>query len=255
MELRLLGPVDAWHGGVRLGLGPRKQRFCLAVLALEANHLVRTDRLVDLTWPAAPPRTARHAIAVNVSGLRRILGAARGTSAAELVTHGAGYMLRTDPLSIDVHRFRWLVDAAARASRHLDRLDLLRRALTLWRGPALVDAGAPDVINRLTQHLTEERLAAEEQLAETELRAGNHLGIVARLVDLVAAHPYRQGLVALLMLAQYRSGLIGDALASYRTARTTMAAEVGLDPGPRLRRLEGAILRGDPQLDAPDLTW
>jgi ABC-2 type transport system ATP-binding protein len=255
MELRLLGPVEAWHGGIRIGLGPRKQRFCLAVLALEANRLVRIDRLVDLTWPAAPPRTARHAIAVNVSCLRRVLRAARAASSTELVTPGSGYMLRTDPMSVDVHRFRDLVAAAIRATGHPDRRDLLRRALSLWRGPALVDAGAPEVVDRLTRHLVEERLAAEERLAEAELRAGDHLSVLGRLVDLVTRHPYRQGLVALLMLAQYRCGLIGDALATYRTARTTMAADVGLDPGPRLRHLEGAILRGDAWLDGPDVRW
>jgi DNA-binding SARP family transcriptional activator len=251
MDIRLLGPVEAWLDGVRLALGPRKQRFCFALLALEINRVVSVDRLVDLTWPGSPPRTARHAIAVNICGLRVALGLGQGARPAELATHGRGYTLRADPQCVDVHRFRALVQQARETARHADRLGPLRRALALWRGTPLADAGPPEVVDRLTHRLTQERLAAEEERLDAELHVGNHTGVLGSLVEMVAQHPHRQRLVGQLMLAQYRSGLTAEALATYRTAHAAITGDTGLDPGPRLRELEGAILRGDHRLDPP----
>jgi DNA-binding SARP family transcriptional activator len=251
MDIRLLGPVEAWLDGVRLALGPRKQRFCFALLALEINRVVSVDRLVDLTWSGSPPPTARHAIAVNVSGLRMALRLGQGGRPVELATQGRGYTLRADPQCVDVHRFRALVQEAREAARYADRLGSLRRALALWRGAPLADAGPPEIVDRLTCGLTQERLAAEEERVDAELHVGNHTGVLGTLVEMVAQHPHRQRLVGQLMLAQYRSGLITDALATYRAARAAMAGDTGLDPGRRLRELESAILRGDPSLDPP----
>nr|MDT0659076.1 AfsR/SARP family transcriptional regulator [Micromonospora sp. DSM 115978] len=250
VEIRLLGPVEAWSDGGRLDLGPRQQRFGLAVLALEVNHLVSVGRLVDLTWPTGPPRTARHAVQVNISRLRAVLRATRGAEAVALTTQGDGYALRGDPLIVDAHLFRDLLGRARRSVRDTDRVSLLRQALALWRGPALAGVGAPEITDTLTRGLTEERLAAEEECVDAELRAGNHLGVLGGLVELVARHPHRQRSVAQLMIAQYRAGLTADALATYRSARTAMARDIGLDPGRHLRDLEQAILRGDPGLDA-----
>jgi DNA-binding SARP family transcriptional activator len=255
MDIRLLGPVEAWLDGVRLALGPRKQRFCLALLALEVNRMVSVDRLVDLTWPGSPPRTARHAIAVNISRLRAALRLGQGGRPVELANQGRGYTLRADPQCVDVHRFRALVQQARESARHADRLGPLRRALALWRGAPLADAGPPEVVDRLTHGLTQERLAAEEERVDAELYVGNHLGVLGTLVEMVAQYPHRQRLVGQLMIAQYRSGLIADALVTYRVARAAMAGDMGLDPGRRLRELEGAILRGDHRLDQPATTW
>jgi DNA-binding SARP family transcriptional activator len=255
MDIRVLGPVEAWLDGVRLALGPRKQRFCLALLALEVNRVVSVDRLVDLTWSGSPPPTARHAIAVNVSRLRAALRPGHGGRLVELATQGRGYALRADPQCVDVHRFRALVLQARASARHADRLGPLRQALALWRGTPLADAGPPEVVDRLTHGLTQERLAAEEERIDAELHVGNHAGVLGTLVELVAQHQHRQRLVGQLMLAQYRSGLIADALATYRAARAAMAGDMGLDPGRRLRALEHAILRGDPDLDLPATSW
>lgn len=256
MDIRLLGPVEVWLDGVRLALGPRKQRFCLALLALEVNRTVSVDRLVDLTWSGSPPPTARHAIAVNISRLRGVLRLGAGGRPVELATQGRGYTLRADPQCVDVHRFRAFVQQARESPRHAaERLASLRRALALWRGTPLADAGSPEVVDRLTHGLAQERLAAEEDRVDAELHVGNHAGILGTLIELVAQYPHRQRLVGQLMLAQYRCGLVADALATYRAARAAIAGDIGLDPGRRLRELEHAILRGDPNLDRPGTTW
>lgn len=243
MEIRLLGPVQAWRERTQVDLGPRQQRFVLAVLAMEINRIVTVDRLVDLCWPQRPPATARHAIRVNVSRLRAVL------ATSELAWERGGYVLRADPMRVDAHQFRALTEQARRSAHDVDRVCLFRRALSLWRGPALADVATSEVVARLTCGLTENRLAAAEECLESELSLGRHRAVLDELAELVAQHPYRQGLVALLMTAHYRAGQTADALVTFRNTRALLARDLGLDPEGRLLRLEEAILRSDPNLD------
>ncbi|HZM76448.1 MAG TPA: BTAD domain-containing putative transcriptional regulator [Candidatus Limnocylindrales bacterium] len=247
VDLRVLGPVEAFADGRPVNLGPRKQRLMLAVLALEANQVVPIDRLVELMWPESPPRTAVHAVQVCASRLRAVLA-----SRLELVGHGGGYMLRADPLLIDVHRFLSLVEQARTAGDDRARMCLLDNALALWAGPALSGSAPPELSDRLCRGLEEARLAAVEDRLAVRLRLGGHRDALAELTALVAAYPRRGRPVELLMLALYRDGRAADALGVYQQARQVLADELGLDPGPELQRLEIAILRGDPSLDLPE---
>jgi DNA-binding SARP family transcriptional activator len=246
VEFRLLGPVEAWAGGRQIDLGPRKQRLALAILALQVNRLVPVDRLVELTWPNVPPPTARHAVHVRVCGL---LAAADGAGVG-IITRGSTYALRADPMCIDVHRFRVVVSEARKETADINRAYLLRNALGLWQGPALADA-ATEKVEQLCRGLEEARLAAVEEWLDAELRLGRHNSILDELIELAAQHPYRQGLVGLLMLALYRGGRAPEALRTYRAVRNRLVDEFGLDPHARLQQLERAILRADPTLDLP----
>src|SRR6185437_15643630 len=75
MDIVLLGPVQVRIAGRPVRLGAPQHRLVLGVLALEVNRLVPVDRLVELMWPASPPRTAIHAVQVAVSRLRGLLAA------------------------------------------------------------------------------------------------------------------------------------------------------------------------------------
>jgi DNA-binding SARP family transcriptional activator/tetratricopeptide (TPR) repeat protein len=248
VRLQLLGPVEAYAEGLRIKIGPRKQRLVLAILALEVNRPVEVFRIVDLVWPREPPRTAEHAVRVCVSALR---AAFAGLSGLEIQTSGSGYVMVTDPMTIDVHLFRWLVTQATSAHDDVSRVRLLRRALDLWRGPPLGDTAPPETWQRLMAGLMETRLAAQEDLIEARLRLGGHRDLLDELTSLVEEHPQRERLVRQLMLALYRSGRRSEALAAYRRTREWLAEELGLDPGEDLRRLELAILRGDPGIASP----
>jgi DNA-binding SARP family transcriptional activator len=256
VEFRLLGRLEALAGGRPVDIGPFKQRLVLALLALMVNQPVHVDRLVDVTWPVAPPRTALHAIHVRVSRLRAAL-AGQGDD-AEITTRGPTYSLHADPRSIDVHRFRHLVSNAHATTDDVERSLLLRGAMGLWRGPPLVDLKVPS-IEELCRGLEELRLTAWEDLLDTELRLGRHGAVLNELVEFVAQYPYRQRFTALLMLALYRDGRAPEALHTYRQARSWLADEYGLDPHTQLQQMENAILRADPSLDlrqpriAPDV--
>lgn len=226
MEFQLLGAVEAWEREQQLDLGPRKQRFTFAILALQANQLVSVDKLIDLTWPTQPPRTAQHAIHVRVSRLRRaIAGARSGRRDADIVTHGSAYMLKVNPLRVDVHRFRAVVAGARQETHDAVKVSLLRHALSMWHGPALADVTTPDAAAVLCLGLEDARLAALEDCLDAELRLGKHTTVVGELTDLVARHPYRQRLQALLTMA--------------------------LEPGSRPSNPQRATVCADPALDPP----
>lgn len=249
MEFRLLGAVEAWTSKRQLDLGPRQQRFVLAILALKVNQLIPVDRLMDLTWPNSPPHTARHAIHVRVSQLRAVLANARADrEGVEIITRGPTYVLRADPMCVDAHRFRALVTRARIETNDAEKALLLRVALDMWHGPPLADVASP-LADQLCRGLEEARLAALEEWLDTELRLGRHTEVIDELIEFAVQYPYRQRLLAQLMLALYRAGRAPEALGAYRLARSRLVDELGLDPEPQLQRLEIAILSADPALE------
>ena len=164
-------------------------------------------------------------------------------------------MLSVWPESVDAARFESLLDRGRRelAAGEAKRASAtLRDALALWRGPPLADLAFEPFAQSEIARLEELRLTALEARIEADLALGRQDLLVAELETLVAAHPYREGLRAQLMLALYRSGRQAEALETYRRARRTFSEELGIDPGPRLQELEGAILRHDASLEAPD---
>jgi DNA-binding SARP family transcriptional activator len=142
VEFRVLGPVEVVHGDTPVRFARRQQRLVLGILALEANHVVTVDRLIDLLWNDQPPRNARAVLQSRVSEIRAYLGGVDDPD-AEVHTVDNGYVLRTAPGQVDALVFR----AAAGGWRELPSIeaarDSLRRALGLWRGPVL-GGGLPD---------------------------------------------------------------------------------------------------------------
>ncbi|GAA2586684.1 tetratricopeptide repeat protein [Actinomadura fulvescens] len=251
MEFFLLGPVRASVAGRPVNIGVRKQRLLLAVLCLEVNQEVGTERLIRLLWPQGPPPTARGMVHTYVSGLRTTLAKTGAADHGIRIERGrSGYVLRCDPGRIDVHRFRALAAEARAGSDDEHRVTLLGRALALWRGPALTGAGDEQARAQLAGGLEESRLNATEDLVEARLRLGRHHAVLHELLALVAEHPNRPRLTGALMLALHRAGRTADALEVYQAMRRRLREDLGLDPPPELRELHVAMLRGDPGLAA-----
>jgi DNA-binding SARP family transcriptional activator/tetratricopeptide (TPR) repeat protein len=238
MDLRVLGPVEAVVDDHPVVIGAGKPRALLAMLALSEGSRVSSEALIDGLWGEAPPATAPKIVQVYVSQLRKVLGV--GGNGAEIVTRGRGYELRLGDGELDVRRFERLVAEG-----------LPREALALWRGPPLDDVATEPFAALEIRRLEELRLAAVEMAIDQDLAMGRHAEIVGELETLVAQEPLRERLHALRMLALYRSGRQAAALEAYRRARKALVDEVGVEPGPELRRLHEAILRQDPALDPP----
>ena len=246
IALYLLGPFEATAGGRSVPLGGQRQRAVLARLALAGGSVVPVERLIDELWDGEPPPSALNTIQSYVSNLRRAFSA----SGPLVERVGPGYRVALTPDQIDLHRFAAAVaGAATSASDPAERLGSLDHALGLWRGPALADFAdeawaRPDIVR-----LEELRLAAMEARFDAVLDGGHHAVVVGELEQAVRDHPLRERFCAQLMLALYRSGRQADALRAYERTRTYLADEVGLDPGPDLQRLAGAVLEHDAWLD------
>ena len=251
VQYRILGPLEVCAGERALNLGGTRQRRILAALLLATNRPVSLFRLVESVWEGAEPATARRQVQNAVAGLRAVLGRAGAANAIE--THETGYLLRVGPDQLDALVFEQLVDRARAAAADGDpsgAAAALREALGLWRGPVLAGLGGQLAEVRATR-LEEKRLAALEEVIELELAAGAHARLVSELRGLVTEHPLRERFVGQLMVALYRGGRQAEALAAYHELAGRLSGELGLDPGPDLRRCYEAVLREDPSLDPP----
>jgi DNA-binding SARP family transcriptional activator len=236
VEYALLGTLEVRSDGHTVAVGRGKQRALLAVLAFYAGRVVSAERLIDELWGDEPPATAATALQVYVSRLRKALGE------GAIETRDPGYLVHGD---VDVRRFDRLV-SEARRSEPGHAAGLLSEALSLWRGAALCDCDLPLEAARLE----EQRVAATEERIEADLTSGRSSELVGELESLVAEHPLREPFRAQLMLALYRAGRQAEALDAYRSARTALLDELGIEPSPRLQQLEKAILRQDDSLAA-----
>jgi YVTN family beta-propeller protein len=247
MEFRMLGELEVRDGGDRrIPLGAGKQRAVLALLLLHANEVVATDRLIDELWGESPPETARKAVQVHITRLRKALGAGR------IRTRERGYVLDLDSDELDLRRFeRRVLEARDLREQGEDAraADVLRDALGLWNGPPLADFAYEPFAQNEIARLEELRLEALEERVDADLAIGHGGDLVGELEILVAQHPYRERLRGQLMLALYRDGRQAEALAVYQQTRRLLVDELGIEPSPALQRLEGAILRQEPALE------
>jgi predicted ATPase/DNA-binding SARP family transcriptional activator len=254
VEFRILGPLEAVDdGGRTLPLGGRRPRSIMATLVVEANRMVSTDRLVEEVWGSNAPRSAVATLQSYLSRLRHALepGLASNATPGRLVTHQAGYELRADTSEIDARRFEALAAAGRAAAAGGDDPTAVRRlaeALELWRGPVLDGLDPGPTVRGEVSRLTELRLGVVEERLKVELALGHHADVVGELEALVAAHPLRERLHALRMLALYRSGRQADALAAFSEARRALVTGLGIEPGHRLSRLQQRMLVQDPTL-------
>ena len=244
MELRILGPLEAFANGQQVLIGRGKPQALLALLALRRGTVVSTDAIIDCLWGERPPQTAVKSVQVYVSRLRRSLGD------DVIVTRPPGYALEIEPEQLDLARFERLVDEA-RQLPPAEAATSLRDALALWRGPPLADLHEGFADAEIAR-LEELRLSALEERIDTDLALGRSAQVIPELEGLVRTHPYRERLRGQLMLALYRSGRQAEALDVYRETRTTLSEELGLEPGDDLRELERRILAQDSALaDSP----
>jgi DNA-binding SARP family transcriptional activator len=249
LSFRILGPVQVLAGGAPVELGGPLQRALLARLVLEPGQVVARERLIDDLWEEKPPAGATRALETKVSRLRSALG-----SAAPIVARGGGYAIEVDPGQVDAERFRALVAGAERDRESVPERARagIESALALWRGAPL--GGVPGELLRAERaRLEERRLEAVEMRIDLALELGGGRALLAELLTLHAEHPLRERITEQLMLCQYRAGRQAEALETYRDSARYLRDEVGLEPGPRLRDLERAILDHDPGLGAPSL--
>ncbi|MFD4135936.1 BTAD domain-containing putative transcriptional regulator [Streptomyces goshikiensis] len=238
------------HGPETVVLKPSKPTSLLAALLLHPNTVVSTTYLLRAVWDEEPPATARAALQTCVLRLRRLF-AKYGISATTIEAVPGGYRMRNDTETLDLVLFRTLTAGAGSATGPGEELYRLREALSLWHGQPLANVASRMLQQDAVPALEQERLRVLERVCDLELAAGNCHQVLVDLYEGARRHPVRERFTEQLIEALYRTGRQAEALAEYRTVRDRLRDELGIDPGPGLRRLELAILRSEDLAPAP----
>jgi DNA-binding SARP family transcriptional activator len=249
VQVRLLGPLEVVDGNRRVEIGPRERRM-LAVLALRPGQVASVDQIAEAVWPDKLPPSGSKVIQNLALRLRRALANPEEVPAIETV--GAGYRLVASPGGIDVGCVENLADQARRAAAGGDLAAasvLLGEALAWWRGAPAQELGDMPAGVAEMHRLEELKLVLIEEKVEADLALGVHRQLVPDLERLVQEHPYREGLWRQLMVALYRGGRQAEALATFQRVRARLIEDLGVEPGPALRRTERAVLDHDPDLE------
>ncbi|MFE7357117.1 BTAD domain-containing putative transcriptional regulator [Streptomyces sp. NPDC057543] len=247
LRFSVLGPVRAWRGGEVLPSGSPQQRALLTALLLRGGRTATASELIDAIWGEDPPSQALAAVRTYASRLRKVL------DPRTLVSDAGGYAIRTRRDALDLTVAQELAAEADKARAACDRAQaraLFNKALGLWDGEALASVPGPYAEYQRTR-LEEWRLQLTETRLDLDLEVGHHAEAVSELTALTAAHPLRERLRELLMIALYRSGRQAEALAVYADTRRLLADELGVDPRPELSQLQQRILRADEELARP----
>jgi predicted ATPase len=243
LRFEVLGPVRVL-GEAGIEVGRPSHRRLLSVFALAGGDRLSADALMDRFWPQSPPDTARAALQTHVAALRRLLGD------DVIVTEAGGYRLNLADHALDVDVFTTLGVEAAEWSGDREwesGLQSVDGALALWRGEPYVELADDGFARPEITRLHEQRLALLELRAEALIgldRAGEAL---PDLEAWVLQHPLRERLWEHLMTARYRLGRHAEALRAFREVSEHLA-EIGVEPGERLRRLEEKVLFHDRSL-------
>ena len=237
IDLGLLGPTSLVISGRTVPVPAGRQQVALAALALDAGRTVSSSALVDYLWGEEPPGQVRQALHTTMARVRKLVGTDR------VVARGGGYALELPDQAVDVHRFRDRV-AQARSATPDEEEQRLAEALALWRGRPLEGVDSDTLCAEHVYPLTEEWFAATERLLELRVSAGAAGEVVGELRGLIARHPLRESLWALLMSALVSAGRQADALAAYQEVRAALRDQLGVDPGPELVATHAAVLEG-----------
>ena len=248
-EFGVLGPLQICVDGAPVALGTPKQRAVLAMLLINRNRPVATEAFIEAAWERFPPPDPRASLHSYISNLRKLLGRIGVDSRTALVSAPPGYRLSVPENDCDIGRFALGKNAgvqAAASGKFEQASQYLSAALSEWRGPVLEDLRDFGFVDAFAAALTEDKMVAHTALAEAEIACGRGYAVIGELESLTAEHQYREPLWAQLITAYYLTERQSDALDAYRRLKTTLADDLGIDPGPTVQALYERVLRQQP---------
>jgi DNA-binding SARP family transcriptional activator len=238
LRIRVLGPIEVWHGDVQASLGSDIQRTLLARLALGAGAAVGQDELVELLWQHSETQNTANLLHTHVARLRRLLDG-DGRADSVLVSGQNGYRLTVGADHLDLLTFRDLTRRAAYEAPE-DALTRLAQAVALWRG----DIDAERVASSpLYTAITTEYATTVQTFATLARDLGKPERALNPVRELASRRELDEPLHVELILTLAASGRQAEALAAYERIRSALADQLGIDPGERLRSAQLAVLR------------
>lgn len=244
VTFRVLGPLALAKGMDAVVLPPSRVACLLAALLLHPNEVVATGALQEAIWGDDQPLAAKAALQTCAMRLRQLF-VRHGITAAAIETMPGGYRIRASAEAVDLVRFRELAKAAESQPQDDGQLLLLDQALALWRGPLLANVPSGTLHRDAVPRLNEERLRVLERVCDLKIQLGQAASALVQLWEATRAHRGNERFAEQLIEALYRTGRQAEALAEYRRVKDYLSGELGVGPGPRLRRLERSILSGE----------
>jgi DNA-binding SARP family transcriptional activator len=264
MEFRILGPLYA-DAGTGQGAAEIRQpllQSALAVLLLRANMACPREWLIEALWDSEPPAAPEASLRVCISRLRRDLGdcaerlesvgPAGGRSPGHRLQRG--YKMLVRPGELDLDEFN---DLATQGKAELDignagaAAASLAQALALWGDPPLPNLPGTPAVATAVSELYARRQAAEEDLIEARLAAGEYERVLGQLRAAILADPAHERTSEQLMRAYRGLGMRKEALEVYQRVRQAMLAELGVEPGQTLAMLHRRILADELAAEGP----
>jgi DNA-binding SARP family transcriptional activator len=248
MRCQILGPLRLRRDGVEVDPGARQQAYLLALLLAREGQPVSTTELIDLIWGDDVPATALNIIHKYIGALRRLLEPElppRSTG-SYLLRRGGSYLFVAGLGMLDLADFRELVEAAKvyeAEQRHPEALDRYLEALELWQGPAGLEWDDRSAATPTFRALDGEFFDACVAAADLAVSLGQPKRTLQHLHRAAAMAPLHEGVQASLITTLAAAGRQAEALASYRTVRTRLATNLGIDPGPALQTTHRQVLR------------
>jgi DNA-binding SARP family transcriptional activator len=256
MQINVLGPLEVHVNDLSITPRAAKHRQVLALLALHAGKVVAARVLLEELWGGTPPETCQQTLQTYIFHLRQRLSDALNTTKTEvaktlLFTHYPGYSLRISPHDLDADEYDLLAKEGRRQMARGDyqaASNALRKALDMWRGPALVDVPTGRVLGVHVNRLEESRLGVLEDCVDADLWLGRHHSLLTELAELTSQFPMNERLCAQYMIAQYRSGRQWRALEIFSHHRAAIVNELGMEPSLWIQSVQRAILNSDQNL-------
>ncbi|MFV0129262.1 AfsR/SARP family transcriptional regulator [Streptomyces sp. HMX112] len=257
MRFNLIGPFEIVTDDGRV-YRPGTPKVCqtLALLLTRPNEIVTAESLIQELWGERPPRSAVTTLQTYVYHARRMFVNEHLVEPERslIVTSPPGYAIQVDDDEVDIRVFERLVTQSRTLLGDGDAVAALRtvrQALGLWRGPALSNFPAGDVLTGHIVHLEELRIRAYETRVEAEHELGRHRESIPELRRLINDYPLNEWFHCRLIAALGAAGRRAEALQSYQKVRRLLADELGLEPSVELQRLQFRLLSPDPQSLGP----
>ncbi|MFG2296219.1 BTAD domain-containing putative transcriptional regulator [Streptomyces sp. NPDC048603] len=252
MRFNLIGPFEIVTDDGRV-YRPGTPKVCqtLALLLTRPNEIVTAESLIQELWGQRPPRSAVTTLQTYIYHARRMFAteelAAPGRNL--IVTSAPGYAIQVDESEVDIRIFERLVTQSRNELSDGDAVSALRtvrQALDLWRGPAMSNFPAGDVLNGHIVHLDELRIRAFEIRIEAEDQLGRRRESIPELRRLINDYPLNEWFHSQLIASLGAAGRRAEALQAYQKLRWLLQEELGLEPSTELKQLQIKLLNSEP---------
>lgn len=219
------------------GIGSRKARSLLKLLACSRGASVSVDRITQALWGDELPAKPADQVSVLVSRLRAVLG-------GRIPRSDAGYALRYDWLDLDEMIARSEeASARLRSGRPGAARAAATAALRLVGGRPLPDEDSEwaDVARTQIERVVATTRHAGAEAALAVGAPGEAAALASAALDL---DPYDETALQFAMRALARTGRPGSALAVYTAFKSRLVDEFGVDPTSETERVHDDIVLG-----------